>query len=93
MPEPARAFTALQVLLIRPIIKAMDTSLLNPDSISIPRWTIKRDSRSSGCLFCGSIIVCVTTDTRQMAFCSCRLLEYRLLPRPNQRKPNPAPKH
>lgn len=85
--------TWLQVFVIRPIRKAMDKSLLNPDSISIPRWTIKRDTRSSGCLFCGSAIVCVTTDSRQMAFCSCRLVEYRLLPRPNQRKSNPASKH
>jgi hypothetical protein len=66
----------------------MDESTLNPESISIPRWTIKRDSRSLGCVFCHSIIVCVTTDTRQMAFCSCRLVEYRLLPRPNIRKAN-----
>jgi hypothetical protein len=66
----------------------MDDSTLNPDAISIPRWTIKRDSRSAGCVFCRSIIVCVTTDTRQMAFCGCRLVEYRLLPRSNVRKAN-----
>lgn len=66
----------------------MDESTLNPESIVIPRWTIKRDTRSLGCVFCRSIIVCVTTDTRQMAFCSCRLVEYRLLPRPNTRKAN-----
>lgn len=60
----------------------MDDSPLNPDAISIPRWTIKRDTRAPGCVFCRSIIVCVTTDTRQMAFCGCRLVEYRLLPRP-----------
>jgi hypothetical protein len=64
----------------------MDGHTLDPQSISIPRWTIKRDSRSSGCVFCRSIIVCVTTDSHQMAFCSCRLVEYRLLPRPNIRK-------
>jgi hypothetical protein len=66
----------------------MAESTLNPESISIPRWTIKRDTRSLGCVFCHSIIVCVTTETRQMAFCSCRLVEYRLLPRPNIRKAN-----
>jgi hypothetical protein len=66
----------------------MDEPTLNPESISIPRWTIKRDSRSIGCMFCRSIIVCVTTDTREMAFCGCRLVEYRLLPRPNIRKAN-----
>lgn len=71
----------------------MDKSLLNPDSLSIPRWTIKRDTRAPGCGFCGSDIVSVTTDNRQIAFCGCRLVEYRLLPRPNRRKENPAPKH
>lgn len=73
-----------------PIEKVMDESTLNPESISIPRWTIKRDTRSLGCVFCHSIIVCVTTETRQMAFCSCRLVEYRLLPRPNIRKAKSA---
>ncbi|MDH5667192.1 MAG: hypothetical protein OEY86_04185 [Nitrospira sp.] len=63
----------------------MNESLLNPDSIRIPRWTIKRDMRSLGCIFCRSIIVCVTTEVRQMAFCSCRLVEYRLLPKPSER--------
>jgi hypothetical protein len=66
----------------------MDDSPLNPDASSIPLWTIKRDPRSPGCLFCRSIIVCVTTDTRQMSFCGCRLVEYRLLPRPNVRRAN-----
>jgi hypothetical protein len=66
----------------------MDESALDPETITIPRWTIKRDARSLGCVFCHSIIVRVTTDTRQMAFCSCRLVEYRLLPRPALRKPN-----
>ncbi|MEC4890366.1 MAG: hypothetical protein RI101_09935 [Nitrospira sp.] len=64
----------------------MDEHRLNPDNISIPRWTIARDTRSSECAFCHSIIVRVTTDARQIAFCSCRLVEYRLLPRPNIRK-------
>lgn len=64
----------------------MDEHRLTPDNISIPRWTIARDTRSSECAFCHSIIVRVTTDARQIAFCSCRLVEYRLLPRPNTRK-------
>jgi len=68
--------------IVLPIGKVMDKTTLNPESISIPRWTIKRDTRSLGCTFCHSIIVSVTTETRQMAFCSCRLVEYRLLPRP-----------
>ncbi|MDH5639985.1 MAG: hypothetical protein OEY28_01720 [Nitrospira sp.] len=59
----------------------MNESSLNPDSISIPRWTIKRDMRSDGCIFCRTIIVCITTETKQLAFCSCRLVEYRLLPK------------
>ena len=68
----------------------MDDHTLNPGHLSIPRWTIARDTRSLGCVFCHSIIVRVTTDTRQVAFCSCRLVEYRLLPKPNTRKVNPA---
>jgi hypothetical protein len=63
----------------------MDESTLNPEAVSIPRWTFKRDVRS-GCMFCRSIVVCVTTETPQMAFCCCRLLEFRLLARPNVRK-------
>ncbi|ALA61183.1 hypothetical protein [Nitrospira moscoviensis] len=64
----------------------MEKHSLDPQSISIPRWTIKRDGRSPGCVFCRSVIVCVTTESHQMSFCSCRLVEYRLLPRPNVRK-------
>lgn len=76
--------------LVLPIGTVMDESTLNPESISIPRWTIKRDRRSLGCVFCRSIIVCVTTETRRMAFCSCRLVEYCLLPRPAIRKTDSA---
>lgn len=67
----------------------MDDRTIDLNSLSIPRWTIKRDTRSPGCLFCRSVIVCVTTDTRQMAFCGCRLMEYRLLPRPAPRHTRP----
>ena len=70
----------------------MDELTINPESVSIPRWTIKRDLRSAGCVFCRSVIVCVTTETRQMAFCSCRLVEYRLLPRPIVPKANSSPR-
>lgn len=66
--------------------EGMDEHTVNPDNISIPRWTIARDNRSPECTFCHSIIVRVTTDARQIAFCSCRLVEYRLLPRPDTRK-------
>jgi hypothetical protein len=58
----------------------MEKPTVNPDSIIIPRWTIKRDTRSIGCIFCRSIIVRVTTDSRQMAFCCCRVVDYRILP-------------
>jgi hypothetical protein len=68
-----------------PIGNVMDESMLDPESLLIPRWTIKRDARSA-CMFCRSIVVCVTTENRQMAFCSCRLFEYRLLPGPNVRQ-------
>jgi len=67
----------------------MDGSAINPESVTIPHWTIKRDSRS-WCKFCRSIVVCITTETSQMAFRSCRLLEYRLLTRPNVHKANPG---
>ena len=73
-----------------PIGNIMDDHTLNPDHLSIPRWTIARDTRSLGCVFCHSIIVRITTDTRQVAFCSCRLVEYRLLPKPTSRKANTA---
>lgn len=76
----------LQIFSGVPIWNMMDDHRLDPDRISIPRWTIARDTRSLGCVFCHSIIVRVTTDDRQLAFCSCRLLEYRLLPRPSIRK-------
>jgi hypothetical protein len=59
--------------------------MLNPDSIVIPRWTIKRDTRSVGCIFCRSIIVRVTTDSRQLAFCCCRVVDYRILPKESPR--------
>lgn len=66
----------------------MDDAMLDLERITIPRWTIARDTRSLGCVFCHSIIVRVTTDSRQIAFCSCRLVEFRLLPKPKIRKIN-----
>lgn len=62
----------------------------NPDHLSIPRWTIGRDPGSPDCAFCHSIIVRVTTEARQMAFCGCRLVEYRLLPKPQANRVNTA---
>jgi hypothetical protein len=89
MPGTAEdAVDGLQIFPALPIRHMMDDNMLDPELISIPRWTIARDTRSLGCVFCHSIIVRVTTDTRQVAFCSCRLVEYRLLPKPNTRKVN-----
>ena len=45
----------------------MDDYTVNPDQLSIPRWTIAQDTCSLGCVFCHSIIVRVTIDTRQGA--------------------------
>lgn len=66
----------------------MDEPTINPESITIPRWTIKRDPQSLDCALCHSPIVWVRTSTSQMAFCSCRLVEHRLLPRPAIGKAN-----
>jgi len=85
MPEiDPSAECALQGSLLSADREAMNDSLLNPDSISIPRWTIKQDMWSLGCIFCRSIFVYVATETKQMAFCSCRLVAYRLLPKPSE---------
>ena len=48
------------------------------------RWTIKRDPRALGCSTCGSAIVKVTAEWRQISFCTCRLIEYRVLPKARQ---------
>jgi hypothetical protein len=61
-------------------IWSMDERPLDIDQITIPRWTIKRDARIAGCPACGSIVVKVTAEWRQVSFCTCRLVEYRVLP-------------
>jgi hypothetical protein len=66
----------------------MDDHTLNPDHLSTPRWIIPRNTCPLGSVVCHSIIVRVTTDTLQVALCSCRLVEYRLLPKPTSRKAN-----
>ena len=66
----------------------MDGQRLDPQRISIPRWTITRDLRSLRCPFCRSVIVRVTIASRQMAFCGCRFIEDRILPRPAVRRAN-----
>jgi hypothetical protein len=58
--------------------------------ITIPRWTIKRDLRALGCSICGSAIVKITAEWRQVSFCMCRLIEYRVLPRAPQSLPAPS---
>lgn len=59
----------------------MDDGTVDAGRVTIPRWTIKRDSRATGCSACGSIIVKVTAEWRQVSFCTCRLIEYRVLPK------------
>jgi hypothetical protein len=66
----------------------MNDGMFDPDRITFPRWTIARDPRCLGCLFCCSMIVHVMTDNRQIAFCCCRLVESRPLSRPEVRKAN-----
>lgn len=57
----------------------MDDYTLDIDQVTIPRWTIKRDPRTLGCGTCGSPVVKVTAEWRQVSFCTCRLIEYRVL--------------
>jgi hypothetical protein len=59
----------------------MDDGSVEIERMTIPRWTIKRDPRATGCAGCGSIIVKVTAEWRQVSFCTCRLIEYRVLPK------------
>jgi hypothetical protein len=59
----------------------MDDGFVETDRITIPRWTIKRDPRAAACSACGSLIVKVTAEWRQVCFCICRLIEYRVLPK------------
>lgn len=60
------------------------------EQITIPRWTIKRDPRALGCSICGSAIVKITAEWRQVSFCICRLIEYRVLPRTPKALPPPS---
>jgi hypothetical protein len=62
----------------------MDDGSVDIDRTTIPRWTIKRDHRTTACAGCGSIIVKITAEWRQVSFCMCRLVEYRVLPKRNQ---------
>ena len=69
----------------------MEQEMVDAERIMIPRWTIKRDPRALGCTVCGSAIVKVTAEWRQVSFCTCRLIEYRVLPRAPKALPVPPP--
>ena len=70
---------------------SMEQEPVDSERITIPRWTIKRDPRALGCSICGSAIVKVTAEWRQVSFCTCRLIEYRVLPRAPKSLPAPFP--
>lgn len=70
---------------------SMEQEPIDPEHITIPRWTIKRDPRALGCSICGSAIVKITAEWRQVSFCTCRLIEYRVLPRAPKALPAPSP--
>jgi hypothetical protein len=67
----------------------MEQDTVDAERITIPRWTIKRDPRALGCTICGSAIVKITAEWRQVSFCTCRLIEYRVLPRAPKALPAP----
>jgi hypothetical protein len=58
----------------------MNPQTVDTNRVTIPRWTIRRDPRVLGCPLCGSAIVRIKADRRQVAFCECRLLEDRVMP-------------
>jgi hypothetical protein len=68
----------------------MERDSLDCEHITIPRWTIKRDARALNCTVCGSVIVKITAEWRQVSFCICRLIEYRVLPRAPKSLPSPS---
>jgi len=68
----------------------MEHEPVDAKRITIPRWTIKRDPRALGCSICGSAIVKITAEWRQVSFCTCRLIEYRVLPRAPKSLPAPT---
>ena len=48
----------------------MEQEPVDAERITIPRWTIKRDPRALGCTICGSAIVKITAEWRQVWFCT-----------------------
>jgi hypothetical protein len=81
----------LQILKLRTDKVPMEQEPVDSERITIPRWTIKRDPRALGCSICGSAIVKITAEWRQVSFCTCRLIEYRVLPRAPKSLPAPFP--
>lgn len=81
----------LQILKPRTDKVLMEQEPVDAERITIPRWTIKRDPRALGCSICGSAIVKITAEWRQVSFCTCRLIEYRVLPRAPKALPAPSP--
>ncbi len=67
----------------------MEQDPVDLEQMTIPRWTIKRDARALACPVCGSVIVKITAEWRQVSFCTCRLIEYRVLPRAPKSLPCP----
>lgn len=55
----------------------MKSRPVDAERIRIPRWTIWRQSDPLGCPHCGSMIVSIKADARQVSFCECRMIEDR----------------
>jgi len=51
------------------------------DLVTIPRWTIQREALPPACPDCGSMIVRVRADQRQVFFCVCRVVADEFVPR------------
>ncbi|MBK9999408.1 MAG: hypothetical protein IPO99_20310 [Nitrospira sp.] len=59
----------------------MEQEPVDAERITIPRCNIKRDPRALGCTICGSAIVKITAEWRQVSPVLCRLIGARALPR------------
>lgn len=51
------------------------------DLVTIPRWTIQREALPPFCPSCGSMIVRVLAERRQIYFCVCRVVADEFVPR------------
>lgn len=54
------------------------------DEVTIPRWTIRRDPIVPNCETCGTFIVTIRADQREISFCSCHILTDWVLQRPRE---------